>query len=208
YQALAAVLGGTQSLHTNALDETLALPTAKAAQIALRTQQVLAYETGVPSVADPLAGSYLVESLTDRMEAEAERYFAEIDRRGGMISAIEQGYPQREIADAAFRYQRQLEAGDRVIVGVNAFDQSIDEMPPPLLRIDPEVEREQVVALKRLRAARDNTAVATQLDKLKEVAAGAENTMPALVDCVRARATEGEIITALEDVFGTFRESP
>jgi len=208
YQALAAVLGGTQSLHTNALDETLALPTAKAAQIALRTQQVLAYETGVPSVADPLAGSYLVESLTDRMEAEAERYFAEIDRRGGMIAAIEQGYPQREIADAAFRYQRQLEAGDRVIVGVNAFDQSIDEMPPPILRIDPEVERDQVAALQRLRAARDNSAVATQLDKLKEVAAGAENTMPALVDCVRARATEGEIITALEDVFGTFRESP
>jgi methylmalonyl-CoA mutase N-terminal domain/subunit len=208
YEALAAVLGGTQSLHTNALDETLALPTAKTAQIALRTQQVLAYETGVPSVADPLAGSYLVESLTDRMEAEAERHFAEIDRRGGMIAAIEQGYPQREIADAAFRYQRQLETGERVIVGVNAFDQSIDEMPPTLLRIDPQVERDQVAALQRLRASRDTTAVSTQLDKLKEIAAGTENTMPALVDCVRARATEGEIIAALEDVFGTFHESP
>jgi methylmalonyl-CoA mutase N-terminal domain/subunit len=207
-EALAAVLGGTQSLHTNALDETLALPTAKAAQIALRTQQVLAYETGVPSVADPLGGSWFVENLTDEMEAQAEAYLDEIDRRGGMIPAVEQGYPQREIAEAAFRFQRQLEAGDRVIVGVNAFDQDVDPTPPNLLRIDEQVEVDQVAALRRLREQRDNISVANRLDALKEVAAGSENTMPAIVDCVRARCTEGEVIAALEDVFGTYREVP
>jgi len=207
-EALAAVLGGTQSLHTNALDETLALPTAKAAQIALRTQQVLAFETGVPSVADPLGGSWFVEKLTDEMEAQAEAYLAEIDSRGGMIAAVEQGYPQREIAEAAFRFQRQLESGDRVIVGVNAFDQDIDPTPPNLLRIEKQVEIDQVAAVRRVREQRDNTSVAIRLDALREVAAGSENTMPAIVDCVRARCTEGEIIAALEDVFGTYREVP
>jgi len=207
-EALAAVLGGTQSLHTNALDETLALPTAKAAQIALRTQQVLAYETGVPSVADPLGGSWFVEKLTDEMEAQAEAYLAEIDSRGGMVTAVEQGYPQREIAEAAFRFQRQLESGERVVVGVNAFEQDIDPTPPNLLRIDRQVEVEQVAALRRLRESRDNIAVANRLDALREVAAGDDNTMPAIVDCVRVRCTEGEIIAALEDVFGTYREVP
>jgi methylmalonyl-CoA mutase, N-terminal domain len=207
-EALSAVLGGTQSLHTNALDETLALPTAKAAQIALRTQQVLAYETGVPSVVDPLGGSWFVEKLTDEIEAQAEAYLDEIEQRGGMVPAVEQGYPQREIAEAAFRFQRQLESGERVIVGVNAFDQDIDPTPPNLLRIDRQVEVEQVAALKALREKRDNISVANRLDHLREVASTSENTMPAIVDCVRARCTEGEIIAALEDVFGTYREAP
>jgi methylmalonyl-CoA mutase N-terminal domain/subunit len=202
------VLGGTQSLHTNALDETLALPTAKSAQIALRTQQVLAYETGVPSVVDPLGGSWFVEKLTDEMEAQAEAYLDEIDQRGGMITAVEQGYPQREIAEAAFRFQRQLESGERVIVGVNAFEQDIDPTPPNLLRIEKQVETDQVAALRRLRETRDNISVANRLDALREVAAGSDNTMPAIVDCVRARCTEGEIIASLEDVFGTYREVP
>ena len=207
-EALAAVLGGTQSLHTNSMDEVLALPTQKAAEIALRTQQVLAYETGVPSVVDPLAGSYFVESLTDAMETAAETYFTAIEEQGGMLAAVENGYPQREIADAAFRYQQQLERGDRVIVGVNAFTESIDDVPPPILRIDPEVERAQVRSLRRLRETRDNGAVATRLDALREVAAGTDNVMPALLDCVRARATEGEIVAALRQVFGTWRETP
>jgi methylmalonyl-CoA mutase N-terminal domain/subunit len=207
-EALAAVLGGTQSLHTNALDETLALPTAKSAQIALRTQQVVAYETGVPSVVDPLGGSWFIEKLTDEMEAQAEAYLEEIERRGGMVTAVEQGFPQREIAEAAFRFQRQLESGERVIVGVNAFEQDIDPTPPNLLRIEAQVEVDQVAALRRLRESRDNLSVANRLDALKEVAAGTENTMPAIVDAVRARATEGEIIAALEGVFGTYREVP
>jgi methylmalonyl-CoA mutase, N-terminal domain len=207
-EALAAVLGGTQSLHTNALDETLALPTAKSAQIALRTQQVLAYETGAPSVVDPLGGSWFVEKLTDEMEAQAEAYLEEIDERGGMIAAVEQGYPQREIAEAAFRFQRQLETGERVIVGVNAFEQDVDPTPPNLLRIEPQVEIDQVAALRRLRESRDNLSVANRLEALREVAAGTDNTMPAILDCVRARCTEGEIIAALEDVFGTYREVP
>jgi methylmalonyl-CoA mutase N-terminal domain/subunit len=207
-EALAAVLGGTQSLHTNALDETLALPTAKSAQIALRTQQVLAYETGVPSVVDPLGGSWFIEKLTDEMEAQAEAYLQEIDSRGGMVPAVEQGYPQREIAEAAFRFQRQLESGERVIVGVNSFEQDVDPTPPNLLRIEKQVEVDQVAALRHLRESRDNISVANRLGALKEVAAGTENTMPAIVDCVRARCTEGEIIAALEDVFGTYREVP
>ncbi|HEV7677145.1 MAG TPA: methylmalonyl-CoA mutase family protein, partial [Candidatus Dormibacteraeota bacterium] len=207
-EALSAVLGGTQSLHTNALDETLALPTAKSAQIALRTQQVLAYETGVPSVADPLGGSWFVEKLTDEMEAQAEAYLDEIEERGGMIASVEQGYPQREIAEAAFRFQRQLESAERVIVGVNAFEQDVDPTPPNLLRIEAQVEVDQVAALRRLREDRDNISVANRLEALREVAAGSENTMPAIVDCVRARCTEGEVIAALEDVFGTYREVP
>jgi methylmalonyl-CoA mutase N-terminal domain/subunit len=207
-EALAAVLGGTQSLHTNALDETLALPSAKAAQIALRTQQVLAYETGVPSVVDPLGGSWFIEKLTAEVEAQAEAYLEEIDRRGGMVAAVEQGYPQREIAEAAFRFQHQLESGERVIVGVNAFEQDVDPTPPNLLRIDAQVEVDQVAALRRLREQRDGVSVANRLQALGEVAAGTGNTMPAIIDCVRARCTEGEIIATLEEVFGTYREVP
>ena len=152
FEALAAVLGGTNSLHTNSMDEVLALPTEKAAQIALRTQQILAYETGVASVVDPLAGSWFVEDLTNRMEQAAEDYFAAIAERGGMIAAVDEGFPQREIADAAFRYQSQLESGERVIVGVNVFEQSVDDAQPPTLVIDPKVEVEQAARLARLRA--------------------------------------------------------
>jgi methylmalonyl-CoA mutase, N-terminal domain len=208
FEALAAVLGGTNSLHTNSMDEVLALPTEKAAQIALRTQQILAYETGVPSVVDPLAGSWFVEDLTNRMEQAAEDYFAAIAERGGMLDAVAEGFPQREIADAAFRYQSQLETGERVIVGVNVFEHSVDNVQPPTLVIDPNVEVEQAARLKELRERRDNTSVATRLDALQEVARGSDNMMPAIIDCVRARATEGEIIEALRAVFGTYRETP
>ncbi len=206
-EALAAVLGGTQSLHTNAMDEVLALPTAKAAQVALRTQQIIAYETGVTATIDPLGGSYFVEELTNRMEAEAERYFAEIDARGGVLACIEQGFFQREIADAAFRYQQQLDSGRRLVVGVNAFT-STDEQQPELLHIGPEVEAEQVASLRQLRERRDGTSVANALDRLQEAARGDVNLMPPILDCCRALATEGEIVGALREVFGTYRESP
>jgi methylmalonyl-CoA mutase N-terminal domain/subunit len=208
FEAMAAVLGGTQSLHTNSMDEVLALPTEKAAQIALRTQQILAYETGVPSVADPLAGSWFIEDLTSRMEKAAEDYFAAIDERGGIVRAIADGYPQREIAEAAFHYQSQLDSGERVIVGVNAFQETVDRRSPDVLVIDVDVESDQAERLRRLREARDNTSVATRLDALKEVAAGRDNTMPAIIDAVRARATEGEIVGALRDVFGVYHETP
>jgi methylmalonyl-CoA mutase N-terminal domain/subunit len=208
FEALAAVLGGTNSLHTNSMDEVLALPTEKAAQIALRTQQILAYETGVPSVVDPLAGSWFVEDLTNRMEQAAEDYFAAIAERGGMLDAVAEGFPQREIADAAFRYQSQLETGERVIVGVNVFEHSVDMTQPPTLVIDPDVEVEQAARLKNLRERRDNISVATRLDALQEVARGTDNLMPAIIDCVRARATEGEIVEAMRTVFGTYRETP
>ena len=208
FEALAAVLGGTNSLHTNSMDEVLALPTEKAAQIALRTQQILAYETGVSSVVDPLAGSWFIEDLTNRMERAAEDYFAAIAERGGMLDAVAEGFPQREIADAAFRYQSQLETGERVIVGINVFEHSVDTTQPPTLVIDPDVEVEQAARLKQLRETRDNTSVATRLDALQEVARGADNMMPAIIDCVRARATEGEIVEALRTVFGTYRETP
>jgi len=208
FEAMAAVLGGTQSLHTNSMDEVLALPTEKAAQIALRTQQILAFETGVPSVADPLAGSWFIEDLTNRMEQAAEEYFSAIDERGGIVSAIADGYPQREIAEAAFHYQSQLDSGERVIVGVNAFTEFAGGQSPEVLVIDVDVEREQAERLRQLRENRDNTSVATRLDALKEVAAGSDNTMPALIDAVRARATEGEIVAALREVFGVYHETP
>src|SRR5580704_9580776 len=179
-----------------------------AAQIALRTQQILAYETGVPSVVDPLAGSWFIEDLTNRMEQAAEEYFAAIGERGGMLEAVAEGFPQREIADAAFRYQSQLETGERVIVGVNVFEHSVDMVQPPTLVIDPNVEVEQAARLRELRERRDNTSVATRLDALQEVARGTDNLMPAIIDCVRARATEGEIVEALRTVFGTYRETP
>ncbi len=208
FEAMAAVLGGTQSLHTNSMDEVLALPTEKAAQIALRTQQILAYETGVPSVADPLAGSWFIEDLTNRMEQAAEDYFSAIDERGGIVNAISDGYPQREIAEAAFHYQSQLDSGERVIVGVNAFTEVAEGPPPDVLVIHVDVEREQAERLRALRESRDNTSVATRLDALKEVAAGTDNTMPAIIDAVRARATEGEIVDALREVFGVHHETP
>ena len=208
FEAMAAVLGGTQSLHTNSMDEVLALPTQKAAEIALRTQQILAYETGIPSVADPLAGSWFVEELTDKMEAAAEDYFAAIEERGGMIAAIEEGYPQREIADASFRYQHQLETGERIIVGVNSFAETSNTAAPEILIIDESAQREQSRRLKTLRESRDNTSVQSRLDELKAVAKTSENTVPVVLECVRAQATEGEIIAALRSVFGIYRETP
>ncbi len=208
YEALAAVLGGTQSLHTNSMDEVLALPTERAAHVALRTQQVLAYETGVPSVADPLGGSWFVEELTDRMEAEIEQYLTAIEERGGIIPAIEEGYPQREIADAAFRYQRQLESGERIVVGVNAFTDEPAGPPPETLVIAPEMERAQSRRLAALRERRDGLSVGNRLQELREAAGRADNLVVPILDCVRARATEGEIVAALRDVFGSYREAP
>ena len=207
-EALAAVLGGTNSLHTNSMDEVLALPTEKAAQIALRTQQIIAYETGVASVADPLGGSWFIEKLTDEIEAEAERYFSEIEARGGMIAAVEEGYPQREIADASFHYQQQMETKERVVVGINVLEGDASGDEPPVLVIDPRIEAEQIARVRELKGKRDNTAVANRLEELREVARGAENVMPAIMAAVRARATEGEIVAALKDVFGGYRERP
>ncbi|MHB1501703.1 MAG: acyl-CoA mutase large subunit family protein [Candidatus Dormibacteria bacterium] len=206
-EALAAVLGGTQSLHTNAMDEVLSLPTAKAAQIALRTQQIIAYETGVATTIDPLGGSYFVEDLTNRMEVEAERYFEEIDQRGGVLACIEDGFFQREIADAAFRYQQQLDLGERLVVGVNAFVSAEDE-PSNLLRIDQSAEEDQKAAVASLRQRRDGQGVANALDRLRESARSDGNLMLPILDCVRALCTEGEIVGTMQEVFGDYRESP
>ncbi len=204
-EALAAVLGGTQSLHTNAMDEALALPTERAARIALRTQQVLAYETGVTNTTDPLGGSYFVEWLTNRLEQEAEGYFARIAEQGGVLRCIENGFFQREIADAAFRYEREVSTKERLVVGVNVFE-SREPEDVPILKIDMATEREQVERVRALRARRNGAAVATSLGALKQAAAGPDNLMPPLLDCVRAYATQGEIMNALKEVFGVYRE--
>jgi methylmalonyl-CoA mutase N-terminal domain/subunit len=205
YEAMAAVLGGTNSLHTNSMDEVLALPTERAAQIALRTQQVLAHETGVANTIDPLGGSYFVEQLTDEMERGAQRYFDEIDAQGGVLPCIENGFFQREIADAAFEFERKLEANERIIVGVNAYKDG-ESGDVPTLRIGPETEQGQVRRVKALRARRDNTSVLNRLEELKTAARGKDNLMPPLLACVRAYATEGEIMAALKEVFGVYRE--
>jgi methylmalonyl-CoA mutase N-terminal domain/subunit len=205
-EALAAVLGGTQSLHTNAMDEVLALPTDKNARIALRTQQLLAYETGVVNTVDPLGGSYFVEQLTRRVEQGAESYFTEIDRRGGVIPCIEQGYLQKEIADASFRYQQELEARKRIIIGVNDFITD-SEGDFEILRISPELEREQVERVRDVRRKRDRARCAKAIDQLRKAAAApSENLMPYILEAVRAYATEGEIMGALVDVFGVYTE--
>ena len=213
-EALSAVLGGTQSLHTNALDEVLALPTQEAAEIALRTQQVIAHETGVANVIDPLGGSWFVESLTNTMEQRAQDYFERIERLGGgegmlagVLAGIEQGWFQQEIADAAFRYQRLVEKGRKVVVGVNEFV-ARDERELEILRISHEVEQEQRRVLAQRRAERDGDLVATCLETLSRAAAGTDNIIPLVIDAVRASATEGEIIGALRDVFGEYREAP
>jgi methylmalonyl-CoA mutase, N-terminal domain len=206
-EALAGVLGGTQSLHTNSFDEALALPTEEAVRVALRTQQVIAHETGVVNTIDPLGGSYFVEALTDRMEAAAYEYFAKIDELGGMVEAIKQNYPQREIAEASFRYQEEVESGQRVIVGVNAY--GIDDEPPiEILRIAPELERKQIGRVQAVRASRDTQAVESALTTLREAAAGDANLMEPLLDCARANCTEGEIVESLQRVFGTYTETP
>lgn len=204
-QALAAVLGGTQSLHTNSLDEAYALPSEEAVTLALRTQQVLAHETGVVAEPNPLGGSEFIEGLTDRIEAEALDYIRRIDEMGGMVEAIEQGFPQAEIARASYEFQSAVERGEEIIVGVNKFTES-NEKPIGLLQIDASVEREQVGKLTRLRARRDGAFVQERLDRLKESARGEENTMPLIVDCVRAYATTGEICEAFREVYGDWRE--
>jgi methylmalonyl-CoA mutase N-terminal domain/subunit len=204
YQALAAVLGGCQSLHTNSLDETLALPSEHAATLALRTQQVLAHETGVPHVADPLGGSYLVENWTAALEAEAERYFERIAAAGGMIAAIDTGFFRREIAEAAYRQQQEIEAKRKLIVGVNAFTQP-EERPLETLQIDQAIEAEQQAALQRVRAGRDSQVLAARLEEIRDAARNHRNVMPALIGAARAEATVNEMMRALQDVFGRFR---
>ncbi len=204
-QALAAVLGGTNSLHTNALDEALALPSAEAATLALRTQQILAYETGVTSAVDPFGGSYFVESLTRSLEEDAERYFRTIDGMGGMIAAIERGYPQREIAESAYRFQQDVESKRQIIVGVNEYVSGTAE-PVPVLKIDEEVAERQLAKMDRVRRTRNKVAVVRALDRLRKIAAGKENTMPAVLDAVRAYATIGEMCDALRDVWGEYQE--
>jgi methylmalonyl-CoA mutase N-terminal domain/subunit len=206
-EALAGVLGGTQSLHTNSYDEALALPTEEAVRVALRTQQVIAHESGVTNTIDPLGGAYLVEAMTDEMERQAYDYFAKIDELGGMVEAVKHNFPQREIADAAFAYQREVDEGRRVVVGVNAFEEEGEE-PLEILRIDPGLERKQIGRLETTRAKRDATAVERALAHLREQAAGEANLMPALLDAARAHATEGEIVEALQAVFGTYTEAP
>jgi methylmalonyl-CoA mutase N-terminal domain/subunit len=206
YQAMAAVLGGTQSLHTNSMDETLALPTERAVQVALRTQQILAYETGVPNTIDPLAGSYYVEALTDQMEAEAERIFAEIDKLGGVVPGIEVGYFQREIARSAFRQQLEIERGERTIVGVNDFTVEGEELQIPLLKITEEAELRQRERMAAMRQRRDQAQVDAALEHLKQVVRTTENVVPAMLDAVRAYATLYEIRAAMEEVFGAYQE--
>jgi methylmalonyl-CoA mutase N-terminal domain/subunit len=201
YQALAAVLGGCQSLHTNSMDEVLALPSEHAVTLALRTQQVLAYETGVTNTVDPVGGSYFVETLTRKMQDEARRYFDRIDELGGMLSAIDRGFFRREIADAAFAYQREVDAGHKLIVGVNAF-QEAEEKPLEILEIDAAVEREQIESLRRVKADRSTEEVRRALDALRRAAEARQNVMPALVDVARTRATVGEVMQALADVYG------
>lgn len=208
YEALSAVLGGTQSLHTNSMDEVLSLPTEKAVKIALRTQQVLAYETGVANTVDPLAGSYFVEALTTEMEKEAEEYFTRIHDQGGVLECIENGFLQREIADAAYRYQKELENHEQILVGVNAFVDAEGE-PIALLRIDPAIERQQVESLLAWRKNREQTAVASALKALQEACQTQDAPMmPHIIEAVRQGATEGEIVTVMKSVFGTWRERP
>jgi methylmalonyl-CoA mutase N-terminal domain/subunit len=204
-QAFAAVLGGTQSLHTNSLDETYALPTEEAVTIALRTQQIIAFESGADRVVDPLAGSWYVEWLTDEMEKRALEHIRRIDEMGGMLRAVEQGYPQREIAESAYQYQREIEAGERVVVGVNAF-RGEEEEPIPILKIDENVSREQTEKLRALRARRSAPAVTEALAAVERASRDGANVMPAVIEAVKAYATLGEISDVFRKVFGTYRE--
>jgi methylmalonyl-CoA mutase, N-terminal domain len=207
-EALAGVLGGTQSLHTNSYDEALALPTEEAVTIALRTQQMIAHETGVTNTVDPLGGSYFVESLTDAMERAAYGYFGKIDELGGMVEAVKLNYPQREIADASFSLQQEIDAGERIVVGVNSFVADAEEQIPTL-RVDPALERKQIGRLQAARAKRDGAAVERALATLREDASHAErNLMEPLLVCARAHASEGEIVESLQQVFGDYTETP
>jgi methylmalonyl-CoA mutase N-terminal domain/subunit len=206
-EALAGVLGGTQSLHTNSFDEALALPTEEAVRIALRTQQIIAEETGVANTIDPLGGAYFVESLTDQLEARAYEYFSKIDQLGGMVEAVKQGFPQREIADAAFELQTEIDAGRRIVVGVNRYTEG-DEQATELLRINPVLEREQIDRVQSVRAERDAAAVQAALTAITQAAAGKTNLMGLLLDAARVHASEGEIVQALQEVWGDYREQP
>jgi methylmalonyl-CoA mutase N-terminal domain/subunit len=207
-EALAGVLGGTQSLHTNSYDEALALPTEDAVRVALRTQQIIAQETGVANTIDPLGGSYFLEALTDAIEARAYEYFAKIDELGGMVEAVKRNYPQREIADAAFALQQQIDAGERIMVGVNAHTEG-DQHPTPILRIDPALERKQIGRVQAVRARRDTAAVERALTDLTAAAARTDaNLMPNLLTCARVHASEGEVVSALQDVWGSYTETP
>jgi methylmalonyl-CoA mutase N-terminal domain/subunit len=206
-EALAGVLGGTQSLHTNSYDEALALPTAEAVRVALRTQQVIAHESGVTNTADPLGGSYFVERLTDEMESAAYEYFDRIDELGGMVEAIKTGFPQREIADAAFRYQREVDSKQRIVVGVNDYRlEGEEEME--IHRPDPEAEGRQRARLDRTKSERDQGQVDTALAEIARAAEAGDNLMPGFIDAARVRASEGEIVAALQSVFGTYTEHP
>ncbi len=206
-EALAGVLGGTQSLHTNSMDETLALPSDKAAKIALRTQQVIAHETGVTNTADPLGGSYFIEELTDRMEAEAEEYFDRIDEQGGVIAAIETGFFQRELAQAAYRHQKELDSGMRTIVGVNDYVEEDEKIDIPILEIPKETGDRQVANLQEVRRKRDPKEVKRCLDRLADVVRSDENTMPTLIECAHSYVTLGEMIVVMKDAFGEYREA-
>jgi methylmalonyl-CoA mutase N-terminal domain/subunit len=205
YQALAATLGGTQSLHTNSMDETLALPTEHAVQVALRTQQVLAYETGVPNVSDPLGGSYYIEKLTDDLERDAEALFVEIENNGGVVKCLEMGWLQRRIAESAARQQWEIEQHRRVIVGVNAFETE-ESLTIPLLKMDEQATTDQGERLRKLRQTRDNALCTARLERLRQAARGTENVVPHILECARAYCTLYEIRAALEDVFGAYRE--
>jgi methylmalonyl-CoA mutase N-terminal domain/subunit len=204
-QALAAVLGGCQSLHTNGYDEALGLPTSEAATIALRTQQVVAYESGVADFVDALGGAYAVEALTDRLEREAYRYVTRIDELGGMVTAIENGYPQREIQNSAYSYQLEIERKERTIVGVNDFVQ--DAPPVPVMKIDPEIERAQVERVRAVRAGRDGAKHAESLRKIEAAAQGPDNLLPFILDAVKAKATVGEVAGVLRGVWGEHVET-
>jgi methylmalonyl-CoA mutase N-terminal domain/subunit len=206
YQALAAVLGGTQSLHTNSMDETLALPTEGAVQVALRTQQVLAYETGVPNVIDPLGGSYYVEALTDQLEREAESLFEEIETIGGVVAGLEAGWFQRKIAESAARQQWEIEQHRRAIVGVNEFITNEPELSIPTLKVGADAERSQRERMAKMRAERDGAACDEALDRLRAAARGTENVFPHILECARRYCTLYEIRAAMEDVFGAYRE--
>jgi methylmalonyl-CoA mutase, N-terminal domain len=206
-EALAGVLGGTQSLHTNSYDEAMALPTEEAVRIALRTQQIIASETGVTNTIDPLGGAYFVESLTDRLEERAYEYFAKIDELGGMVEAVKGGFPQREIADAAFELQMEIDSGRRIVVGVNRYTEG-DEAATDLLRIDPALERKQIDRVRAIRADRDTTTVERVLGEIKQAGAGERNLMPLLIEAARAHVSEGEIVEALQEVWGDYREQP
>ncbi len=206
WQALAGVLGGTQSLHTNSMDETLALPSDKAVKIALRTQQIIAEETGVANTIDPLAGSYFVEALTTRREEEAEQYFEKIDALGGVIPGIEEGFFQREIAEAAYRYQREVDKKEKIIVGVNEYEEENEQLEIPLLTISPEVEVKQRKRLADLRQGRNSAGVDQALAALQQAAVDGSNLMPHFLEAARAYATLGEMCNALKEHFGIYEE--